>query len=533
MRVLSFLNRAAPLIAFLLGIWYFCIRILGYGFEFIPGDMGDSRFINYLLEHAYRWFSGDVAYFWDAGFMYPFENTIALSDTMLGTAPFYAAWRVLGFSPETSYQIWWITMCTLNYWISYTIFRKWLGRADLAIVLAYIFAFTLFNLGQLNFMQMIIRFVIPLVFYAGYKMLETPSLKYLAIYVFGIVFQFYSIIYTGFYLMYFSVLFLLIYMAISKKWKAVLFYFSRKKVAYTSAILVVALLAMGWLFIPYLNMSKMTGMLRYNDIKVNLPVALTFLFPHYSTITWRFLFDVARPGVETWWLHHLYTGIVPFTVMVASPFYLLYRTLKKIKTPAVLSALILSSLVIVLMHVRTYDGLSFYKWALALPGIGSMRVLNRFMHVELFILLLILGMFLTRVKAHAKTMLVLGLLVFADNLFSPEHLVREEKSEIIQRREALVDRVKSKDYKKYAAVAFLDSTQSAFKTNIDIMIVAQELGIKTINGYSSYCPPELVDFSKNCTRQGLVNWLDDQHLQEKDILLIYRDNNESPGEVAR
>lgn len=114
MKSYQLIYKLSPLIAFVFGIWYFCIRILGYQFEYMPGDLGDSRFINYLLEHGYQWLKGDVDSFWDAGFMYPFKNTIALSDNMLGTLPIYSIWRVLGFSQETTYQLWWISICSLN-----------------------------------------------------------------------------------------------------------------------------------------------------------------------------------------------------------------------------------------------------------------------------------------------------------------------------------------------------------------------------------------------------------------------------------
>lgn len=517
-KFVTALKAAAPFLAFALGTWYFCLRILGYDLAYIPGDLGDSRFINYLLEHCYRWFSGDLESFWDGGFLYPFGNTLALSDTMLGTAPLYALWRFLGFSPETAYQLWWIGINALNYWVSYWIFKKWLQRADIAVVLAFIFSFTLFNLGQLNFMQMIIRFLVPVVFYAAYKMVTSPALKYLLVYALGIVFQFYCIIYTGFYLLYFSIFFILILYLAGRQWKAPLFYVQKKNLLRTGAIVVVAVAGMLWLFLPYLEMSKMTGMLRYNDVKANLPYPTSYIFPHLSSLTWRFLFDLGRPNVPDWWLQHLFIGIVPFTVLVVSPFYLLVATLKKIKIPTVVKALILTSVMVLAFHVRTYDGLSFYPWLMALPGVGSMRVLTRFMNVELFILLLILGYLLTKVKL--KYVLILSIVVFADNLFIVKHLPREEKAEIIHRREVLLEEIQTYDYNNYKAVALHDTSLKAYRTNIDMMIVAQALGIKTVNGYSSYCPPALVDFTKLNRVDGLQKWLHLQGLKEEEILFI-------------
>ncbi|MFT5779405.1 MAG: hypothetical protein ACI837_002363, partial [Crocinitomicaceae bacterium] len=157
----NYLARVLPILVYLFGLWYFCLRILGPSFEFLPGDLGDSRFINYLLEHGYQWSAGNAPDFWSAGFMYPFENSVALSDNMLGTMPLYGFWRMFGISQETSYQLWWIVICSLNYWSAYYVMKRWFSRWDLAIIAAWIFAFTIFNLGQINYMQMVIRFMVP------------------------------------------------------------------------------------------------------------------------------------------------------------------------------------------------------------------------------------------------------------------------------------------------------------------------------------------------------------------------------------
>src|SRR5436190_653622 len=59
------------------------------GLRRVQVDVGDSRLINYLLEHNYRWYRGDPnhAEFWDPPFFYPARNIAAYSDTLLGIAP--------------------------------------------------------------------------------------------------------------------------------------------------------------------------------------------------------------------------------------------------------------------------------------------------------------------------------------------------------------------------------------------------------------------------------------------------------------
>jgi hypothetical protein len=512
------IQRIAPLIAFILGIWYFCIRILGYNLGYIPGDLGDSRFINFLLEHGHRWITGDVPAFWDGEFMYPFKNTIAMSDSMLGTMPVYSLFRIFGLSPESAYQWWWISICALNYWVSYYIFKKWFNR-EIAVVLAWIFAFTIFNIGQLNYMQMIIRFMVPVVFYAAYRMVVSPSVKYLSIYCFGIIFQFYCAMYTGFYLLYFSGLFILIYYLFSKNWKDLAFYFGKDMRAYTSIVFILSLAALLWLFIPYLKMSKIIGMLHYGEVEPNIPYLSSYLFPTDSSITWRFLFNHARPDVPIWWLHFLFAGIIPFLAMIISPCYLLYNWYKKAETPLIVKSFIVTSIIIILFHIRSKGGFSLYPILFKFPGLSTIRVLIRFMNVEIFLLLLACGFALVKIKKSIYLYLFF-LIAFADNLFNPEYIPRQKKADLIHRKEILLAKLEKYDFKKYKAVALVDTTETTFIVQLDMMLVAQSAGIKTVNGYSSNCPQALQEFTKNGTEKGLVEWLLNQKINRDEILLI-------------
>jgi hypothetical protein len=491
----------------------------------IPGDLGDARFINYLLEHGYRWLKGDVSSFWSADFLYPFKNTIAMSDNMLGTMPIYALLRFLGYSPETSYQLWWICICALNYWIAYIIFNKWFKRPDIAIVLAWIFAFTTFNIGQLNYMQMIIRFMVPVAFYAAYKMLESPSVKYLALYCFAIILQFYCVMYTGFYLLYFSVFFILAYYIFSKKWKELLFYFQKENRINTAIVLTLSLAAMLILMVPYLKMSGIVGMLHYGGIRANLPYISDFLFPHESSITWKFLFDIARPDIYDWWLHYLFPGIIPFLAMVASPLYLLYNRYKKIKTPLLLKSIIIASFVIILLHIQIKNGISLYILLFELPGMRSIRVLTRFMNVELFLLLVIAGYFLVKIK-NKNVIFLIFLLAFADNLFKADGMPKKEKARLVERKEFVINELEKNNYQNYKVVALIDTTVPTFVSNLDMMLAAQSLGAKTANGYSSYCPQrDLFDFTKLNKEEGLYTWLSGHKIEKDEILLLKLSTN--------
>jgi hypothetical protein len=171
-----------------------------------------------------------------------------------------------------------------------------------------------------------------------------------------------------------------------------------------------------------------------------------------------------------------------------------------------------------LLHIRTESGFSLYAFIFKFPGINSMRVLIRFMHVEIFILLLLFGYVLVRIKN--KYMLFIILLVFTDNLFSTDSIRREKKEDLIERREILLTELSKHDLKKIKAIALIDTTQPAYITHLDMMIVAQSVGIETVNGYSSYCPDEFGEFFSKNTEEGLLKWITSQKIKRNEILII-------------
>ena len=181
---------------------------------------------------------------------------------MLGTMPIYAMFRYFGANQETAYQLWWLTIISLNFWVCYLVIKRWFSRTDIAILVAWIFAFSIFNMGQLNYMQMIIRFMVPVVIYAAAKWVETGKLKYFAYYSFGIVIQYYTVIYTGFFLMYFSFGFIFLYVLITKNYTWFKPLFSKKNLIYTTLIVTVCILLMLRLMLPYYLISKELGLRR-------------------------------------------------------------------------------------------------------------------------------------------------------------------------------------------------------------------------------------------------------------------------------
>ena len=124
----------------LIGLYQVPLKTLG-GFEYMPGDMGDTRLNNFFLEHGYRFLGGDEKSFWDAPFMFPEKRALTYSDNHLGTLGFYAFFRTLGFDRETAFQWWFLLLFVLNYLSSFICLSKWKSNKVLASIGAYFSAF--------------------------------------------------------------------------------------------------------------------------------------------------------------------------------------------------------------------------------------------------------------------------------------------------------------------------------------------------------------------------------------------------------
>jgi len=209
MAVNKFISYLLPLALLCIGLYLTPLNIYGPDFSKVPGDFGDARFNNYILEHDFKYFTGKVDKYWDAPFMYPYNNVIAFSDNLLGSAPIYSAFRLIGYDRETAFQFWLLALFILNFVCCYLALNKWSKNSVLSSVGAYIFSFSILLVGNIYNVQTVPRFMVPLVFYWSWQYFNKKEIKYFLYVGLGVVFQFYCAIYLGFLLLY-ALLFLLI-----------------------------------------------------------------------------------------------------------------------------------------------------------------------------------------------------------------------------------------------------------------------------------------------------------------------------------
>jgi hypothetical protein len=476
----------------------------------LPGNTGDARFNEYLLEHFYLWATGKVASFWSAGFFFPFPMTIAFSDNHLGNAFIYAAFRALGLDREDAFGGWYLVGFVVNY-AACAYALRCLGHGYLATASgAFLFAFGLPVSGQEAHAQLLYRFAVPLAVLGLLTFARRPRLISLFSILTWTVWQFCSSIYIGYFLSLLLAAFVLAMPVLECGWgRAALVFWPRRLAEAWSASGIpgrvatllggsIALALLGLLLAPYLRVSAVYGFKRSTEeIESMLPRPASYLFAASSKL-WRFRwsrFD-AIPMLHE---HAMFVGLAPFLGIAVA---LILRGRKSAPAedhfrPALAALLIISLLTLFVGHHSLYQLLE------RLPGVNAIRAVSRIVTVEMFAFAVLLACgidALMRMPARTKLPQALALLIAAFMVFESSyvwHFVTEKK--------VWLDRLAKLETRLPPTLPDAPILMNGgapdvmyYDTEIDAMLLAQQHGWQTYNGYSGSVPPGHLA-NGNCT----------------------------------
>ena len=494
--------KKAPIwILFILGLWLVVIRPLGPNLSLVPGDLGDTRFNAYILEHFFRWLTGQTREYWNAPFFFPFQQTIAFSDNLLGSAPFYAIFRFTGLDEVTAFQYWYILGFFLNFSAAgYILWRVHLKPLAVGIG-AFFFTFGLPLLAQENHVQLFYRFCVPIVCYLLWQFYQKPRLWTLVSLIGWLVWQFYLTLYMGvFLLLLLGVLMVLLPFFIpSQTFLQRLMVLPRclgeawSRAFLTERILAVIStfilsLAFMVLILPYYRVTRIYGFSR------NLPTILTMLPQLQSYLLadnsqlWSATVRIL-PGLPIGWEHQLFIGLAVMLLIlvgIVGRFNTVSRRLAWLHFGA--------TLVLIALTLDVH-GFSIYFLVWWLPGLNSIQAVTRIILVLMWPISLfaawVLDGFLQRFNQKHRWMLavawlIAGLLI-AESVFYNHDTYK--KAEAQARLEILHQEIPMKVPANPILFVARNQEEQFWTNEIDAMLLAQELGWPTLNGYSGNFPP--------------------------------------------
>ena len=493
-------NQAPVIIFLILGMWLVILKPLGPHLALVPGNLGDARFNNYVLEHFFDWAAGLTKNYWNAPFFYPYPQTMAFSDNLLGSAPFYALFRWAGLDRESAYQGWYILGYILNFTAAYYVLWR-LGFKSLAAGFgAFFFTFGLPLLAQESHAQLLYRFGIPLASYFLWRFFQSPRLWNLILMATFLAWQFFLSIYMGVFLLFLLVvLIILLPFHISGQafWQRLAIWprcliqawsLARLPERIIAGIAVAVLgLGLGAMLAPYYQVTKVYSFPRnWADISIMLPRWKSYLLAG-SSLLWRIngSFFSSLPVV---WEQNLFPGlsiVLALLTGISMRFQTENRRLAWLHFDAAL---------VLVAFTLDIHGFSFYRLVYQLPGINSIRAITRIMLVIMWPLALFatwaMDGFLQRFADRHRWMqgfayMVAVLMVCESALFSHTTYVKAAEQAHL---EALRKQIPAK-VPANPILYFAWNLQSPYWTKeIDAMLVAQELGWPTLNGYSGNAP---------------------------------------------
>jgi hypothetical protein len=484
-----------------MGLHMTVFQLTNYNFERMIGDLGDSRFILSIVEYNYQWICGNYTNYWEGFFMYPDNEVISYSDNLLGITPFYSVLRLLGLESHSAFQALIVLCHVLNFLFCYYCFFQVSGNRYGAAAGAFIFAFSIALNGMHNHPQYTFRFCIPLFYYALIHYLNSYRFKYLFLSTIFLVYQFYLGIYLGYFLLLTGSLFAVLYFILRSKDVHKL----KKLFIHTLIGAVLFCFCILPLFYFYFKRNQVTGYYTdYDFYMQTIPRLSSYLKSFDASLSWYFLSDI--PVYSKYeWVHALFPGLLVFL----SIFYSIYLAKKK----QGMYSVILLALFIFISFTLYYNGHTLYGYLMKIPGIKAARVVSRVISVLLFFG----GMLLCyNIKdfsesfPHLKKSLIilLPLLLLFDNYCLPSGFKTYDKAEACERILNLEEKIKQRqDYVKYKAFAYVPGIKKESHIHhLDAMLVALNLKMKTVNGYSSSAHKFYGPFWRNIDSASLSHW---------------------------
>lgn len=485
---------------------------------YMPGDLGDSRFINFILEHGYQYIIGNEPSFYNAPFFYPTKNTLAFSDNMVGTLPIYTILRTLSFDRETAYQYWWISLFILNYIVAFYCFYKITKNNYAAILGAYLFTFSMIMFGQCNYTQLNIRFILPVIIMAAYNLAVHPNVKHYYLLVLAIGFQFVLGIYYAFLSIYLLVIFNGCFSIINWNIDFIKHLFKSKKQIIKTVLFTLSIIGLLTIYMQnYIAFSIQVGLHQFIEV-LNLVPTFTSYFLASDASIWAFTNSYGKQILEDrWWLNEFFMGAFPIVLLLLNIIYTIKYKRQNIFLLFAIAIAVVSSL----LFNNKYSVLSLFYY---LPGFGSLSVLVRVITViftlVVFVNVLYLNtLFLKYKKRKLPLFIVLFTLLFIDNYTNANRLLRTKKETIISRYKT-IEKQLANNKKTLLVIVNEEEDLKNYKMHLDAILYAQTHKMKTVNGYSSNSPDNYYDFSVKHNRKTLNDWCNYNNFDTNTIIII-------------
>lgn len=489
----------------------------------IPGDFGDARLVNLILEHDYRSMLGESKFLSPAQF-YPTKGTLVYSDNHLGTFLPYALVRWLGASRETAFQGWILLLLAANTACLLFLLRRIGVRSIIAGPAAFFGSSSSMLLFKMGHPQILPIFPFILMLSGVIAFLQSAEVKHLA--AVALISAYQSLCYL--YYWYFSLLIFFPLLVIAGLlfvdndfWRQALLSLRRdRRLCAFSVVLALGITVCN--LSPYFRFSERTGTHSIEELADLAPNPGAWL----SSSTFSVFYHSLRhhkPGANIG-ENTLFAGGLVWLLMAMT--LLSFIRLPKDKGLRLGSVLILTAL-LEMAFVTTWHGRwgSAYLWTVgqiqavrafrAFPRIGYLLVILETVSVALFLEYLI-GR--SRGRLVKVAVIALALALPFDGLALGQ--ASYSKAMAQKRGQALTAAWQRTGGRRVLVFAPGFTNQPVSVINTDCWQAAMDLGRASVNGYSGNAPAGYQTFLQIPTLKNAHTMVENLHLASNAYSLV-------------
>ncbi len=475
-----------------------------------PGDLGDSRFNIFVLEHVYRWLTGASSSLGSPAIFYPFPDALFFSDTHAGSALVYALFRALGQSEYLAYDTWFLVGCLATFAAAYYAIARFGGGPLMSGLGAAIFAFSLPSIAQIGHAQLVYRCGVPLALLYLWLGIRDGSARNLVVAFIWLCVQMLLSVYIGMFLLLMMVAFAIAAplaeqgLPRPKEWLRSVWNEPRRifgsdrlnrnksvLVVLVAAIVAAATVAM---FARYAHVTHEYLFTRaWSEVATMLPRPVSYLLmpelPYWSPVS-TVLAQSAPMAHE----HHLFVGFGAMGLMVVGLLAVL-RNAKPVVGAMPAKAMALTLLLVLLVVTVANDSFTLYRPLAVLPGFSAIRAVTRIGLVLAFPVAVLAAIGLRSLVVESKPKIlgsvIAGLLCC---LAGYEFVTIERLTFSIANAEQRVDAIVAAARERAQGIQspillVVNPKDDGDHVQLDAMLAAQRLGWATVNGYSGNLPP--------------------------------------------
>jgi hypothetical protein len=476
-------------------------------FELMPGNIGDERFVIYILNHWYNVFSGSEQFF-RLNFFYPDKLVLGYSDSFFLFGIIYSIFRLIGCDYFLSLQLLYVFLISVGYISSYFMFRN-VFKVNLFFSLVGSVLFVSLNSIQNQFghaqllgfyFYPVLVLLLYLYFQSAHKKSKISSWLYLSSFSIFLGLFFFTSYYPAWFFVITCFLYLCVYLLLQWKSKFIKecitewYFFIKSNVFQLIVCILILFVSLIPFFVTYIPVAFSGYKFMFSEVLYYSPKISDLINVGGSNYLWSpvlnfFKYNYGNVEVQG--------GFTIFIIIVFGFFLISQR-----KQNVIMYSLGLTSVLIILLTLRENK---YSLWAIIytlIPGARAIRALGRYMIVAQIIVTIFviyncnyLYDNLTSKIRERRNIILLILLILTGLI--PLVCLGEQANRgnfHLNRIEQIgfLNKFQSSNSCKVFFVKKVkgDNHIPSWKYQIDALMISMKFGIPTINGYSGIIPKD-------------------------------------------